>query len=140
MRKSSINHDVKKSHLAQLIMLAQVDNKIDPHEAIFIKTLALKMRISEKEFNEILAAPENVEQLKAWEDNSNLRRYYETLLLMNIDSNTEPAEKEFCRELGVKLGIEMKHTENIVDYFSENVEKQITFEEIIQVKNSEMNG
>ncbi|MGI9543536.1 MAG: hypothetical protein ACR2MX_09770 [Cyclobacteriaceae bacterium] len=96
--------DLKRSHIAVLLMLAEADDRDHLNEDRFINYVASKLGLSESDVVEIDRHPENwvFEFPKSEKDRMNI--LYHMLFLMKIDGAVANEEKTLCHELGLRLG------------------------------------
>lgn len=96
-------HQEKLSLLQDLIALSKADNNVSFMEEQFINSVAMTMGISAEELqhikdNPIAFNPQNKEI-------DRITQFYRLLLLMGVDSNHHEKEVEFCKNLGLKMGL-----------------------------------
>ena len=96
-------HQEKLSLLQDLIALSKADNNVSFMEAQFINSIALTMGISGAELqnlkdNPIKYNPQNKEI-------DRITQFYRLLLLMGVDTDHHEKEVEFCKNLGLKMGL-----------------------------------
>ncbi|MGD1846036.1 MAG: TerB family tellurite resistance protein [Salibacteraceae bacterium] len=103
---SSTDLEVKKSQLAELIELAKADGQVDAHEAVLVKNVAMHLGIAPEEFTKVVANPDMVMFRRSYDEMENRKRFYQALMMMQMDLKTHPEELSFCQELGLKLGLE----------------------------------
>jgi uncharacterized tellurite resistance protein B-like protein len=96
-------HQEKLSLLQDLIALSKADNNLSFMETQFINSVAMTMGISFEELqyikdNPIAFNPQNKEI-------DRITQFYRLLLLMGVDSDHHEKEVEFCKNLGLKMGL-----------------------------------
>ena len=96
-------HQEKLSLLQDLIALSKADNNVSFMETQFINSVAMTMGISPSELqnlknNPIAYNPPNPEI-------DRITQFYRLLLLMGVDSDHHEKEVEFCKNLGLKMGL-----------------------------------
>ena len=96
-------HQEKLSLLQDLIALSKADNNVSFMETQFINSVALTMGISGAELqtlkdNPIAYNPQNKEI-------DRITQFYRLLLLMGIDSDHHEKEINFCKNTGLKMGL-----------------------------------
>lgn len=96
-------HQEKLSLLQDLIALSKADNNVSFMETQFINSVAMTMRISPIELqnlkdNPISYNPQNKEI-------DRITQFYRLLLLMGVDSDHHEKEVDFCKNLGLKMGL-----------------------------------
>jgi len=121
--------DLAKSHLANLIRLAKADEQIHHHEIIFIQSLAVKMGLTDFEFQAVVKDPDRITFKVAYDEEVKLEHYFQTLTLMNIDFNAHSKEQEFCLELGKKMRIPSYHCSRMIEFMVNNVGEIISYTE-----------
>ena len=124
--------DLAKSHLVNLIRLAQVDEEVHHHEIMFIHSLAMKFGLSDIEFKLVVELPDRIASKVPYDDVLKMQYYFQSLTLMNIDFVAHPNEQEFCLELGKKLRIPSYHCSKLVQYMVEHIGKIVSFQEFEQ--------
>jgi uncharacterized tellurite resistance protein B-like protein len=96
-------HQEKLSLLQDLIALSKADNNVSFMETQFINSVAMTMGISAQELqhikdNPIPFNPQNKEM-------DRITQFYRLLLLMGVDSDHHDEEVTFCKNLGLKMGL-----------------------------------
>ena len=97
------SHQEKLSLLQDLIALSKADDNVSFMETQFINSVAMTMDISAIELqnlkdNSIAFNPQNQEIER-------ITQFYRLLLLMGVDSNHHEKEVEFCKNIGLKMGL-----------------------------------
>lgn len=96
-------HHEKLSLLQDLIALSKADNNVSFMETSFINSIAMGLGISAAELqnlkdNPIAYSPQDKEI-------DRITQFYRLLLLMGVDTNHHKKEIEFCKNLGLKMGL-----------------------------------
>lgn len=96
-------HQEKLSLLQDLIALSKADNNVSFMETQFINSVAMTMGVSPNELqnlkdNPIAYNPQNKEI-------DRITQFYRLLLLMGVDSDHHEKEIDFCKNTGLKMGL-----------------------------------
>ncbi|MBL4592576.1 MAG: hypothetical protein JKX68_02030 [Flavobacteriales bacterium] len=97
------SHQEKLSLLQDLIALSKVDGNVSFMENNFIYTIALNLNISEIELNQLKNNP--VDYSPENKETDRIIQFYRLLLLMSVDQVKEKEEIDFCKEAGLKMGL-----------------------------------
>lgn len=96
-------HQEKLSLLQDLIALSRADNNVSFMETQFINSVALSLGVSADELQKLINNPINYNPLDREIDR--IIQFYRLLLLMGVDSDHHEKEVEFCKNLGLKMGL-----------------------------------
>jgi uncharacterized tellurite resistance protein B-like protein len=97
------NHQEKLSLLQDLIALSKVDGNASFIEENFIYSIAAKLGISVIELNQLKNNP--VDYTPENKETDRIVQFYRLLLLMEVDQANDEKEVEFCKEAGLKMGL-----------------------------------
>jgi hypothetical protein len=124
-----IGLDDKKGHVAALIKLAKADGAISEHEVNLIKIIAIRLGVSNADFNHIVLNSETINSLPPSSREEREQYLYNVFLLMKIDLKTDDKEQEICEELGLRLGFEVTELKRAGEYMTSNLDKVISLDE-----------
>ena len=125
------NHQEKLSLLQDLILLSRADDHVQFSEENFIFTIAQGLGISEIELNKLKEtgapyAPENKEL-------DRIIQFYRLLLLMGVDSERHQKEIDFCKESGLKMGLNPVAINEIIQQMISSESGTLPPESIIKI-------
>jgi len=107
------NHQEKLSLLQDLILLSKLDDKVSFMEENFIYTIASGLGISEIELNQLKENPIPVNFQENEMDR--ITHLYRLILLMGVDNNRDQKEIQFCKEVGLRMGLNPIATREVIE-------------------------
>ncbi|MFT6719138.1 MAG: putative tellurite resistance protein B-like protein [Sphingobacteriales bacterium] len=102
-----------KSHVKNLIRLAQADGEIDEAEKAMIFKVGKRNGITEEEIQDILDKPDSVSFNPPSDLEGKLERFVGLMRMILIDGIIDEVEAKLIRRLGIGLGL---NEEKIADY------------------------
>ena len=96
-------HQEKLSLLQDLIALSKADNNVSFMETQFISSIALGLGVSSDELKKIIESP--IKYNPQDREIDRIIQFYRLLLLMSVDTDHHEKEVEFCKNLGLKMGL-----------------------------------
>lgn len=123
-------HDLKRSHLAQMIRIAKADETVEKEEIMFIHTLSHVMGINPIEFEKIAGNPDSIRLEIPSAVIERFNYFYQLLVLVNIDLNWDEREAAIIRELGIRYGFDAESIEAVLAYLKEHQRQQLDKEAI----------
>jgi len=96
-------HQEKLSLLQDLIALSKTDNNVSFMETQFINSVAMSMGISAEELQHIKDNPISFNPQN--QEIERITQFYRLLLLMGVDADHHEQEVVFCKNLGLKMGL-----------------------------------
>jgi hypothetical protein len=96
-------HQEKLSLLQDLIALSKADNNVSFMEAQFINSIALGLGVSAEELKTIIEMP--IKYNPQDREIDRIIQFYRLLLLMGVDTDHHDAEVDFCKNTGLKMGL-----------------------------------
>lgn len=125
------NHQEKLSLLQDLINLSRADEEVSVEEMQFIKSVA--------DFYDITA-----EQLRKLQDNpvpfspkkyetERIVQLYRLILLMGIDKKYTRSELNFCKKMGLKLGLNPNSVNEIIKRAKKSEYGSLDTDEILNI-------
>lgn len=121
----------KKGHVARLIELAQIDNRLGQEELIYLKMMALKMGLNDDDFEDTIRNTEKYTNKHPFDWDEKKELFYQTAIMMNIDLVVEEAEVEYLRKTIRLLGINPAKGEAVITHLKENIKNTIDREEVM---------
>ena len=95
--------DEKLSLLADLVKLANADNDFREEEQQFIYAIAMQMGVSPQDYTRIFN--ENINYSPPQVEVDRILQFQRLILVMSIDGNASPKEKQLVKQLGLKMGL-----------------------------------
>jgi len=125
------NHQEKLSLLQGLISLSRIDNEVHFSEDNFVYTVAMGLGISELELNQLKEegapyAPQNKEI-------DRITQFYRLVLLMGVDTERNQKEIQFCKDAGLKMGLNPIAINEIINRIIQSEQGTLSPEEIIRI-------
>ena len=103
---------ILRQKLSLLIDLAKVDGHFASEERDLITQLAYSKGLTKKEIEDLIERPDKIESLGALSKARKKEYLVDSIRLMLADGKIEDTERNFCRNIAVKL----RYQENIVDF------------------------
>jgi uncharacterized tellurite resistance protein B-like protein len=125
--------DKEKNHalISDLIILAKADDKIMASEYDFILRIAARMKVSQKEVDQLIENP--LPSLPLVSEIERITHFHKLILLMNVDWEAHDKEVAVVRNFGLKLGIRPAAIDKILARTQEYENRVIPSEELIQI-------
>jgi len=121
-----------KNHIACLIKLAKADQHIAPAESVFIKSIAAKTGVAWFEFEEIIRNIDIIEITPPTNTEDRLAKFYEFVLLMNMDLSVKPEETAFLKELAKIYQLNEENVDKLISYMKENPSSSLSKSEFLE--------
>ena len=102
----------KLSLLSDLIKLAQSDNKIRDNEFHFLHSIARQLGVSTDDFKSLFEKYIEFQppQLEA----DRIVQFQRLILLMNVDQDTDSAEIDYIKNIGIRMGLHPSATQEVL--------------------------
>ncbi|AWM13408.1 TerB family tellurite resistance protein [Flavobacterium sp. NRK F10] len=104
-----------KGHFSAIVRVALADGKISEEEQKFLDKLAIKLEISEQEYEEILENPTKYPVNPPLLHTRRLERLYDLARMVYADHELGESQHELLRRFGVALGFTPGNIQYIVD-------------------------
>ena len=125
------SYNEKLSIVRELVILSNIDNEQANIEIAFIKEIAVKLGISDKDFDYIL---NNDLPLDVSENEFERIYYFQSIvMLMCIDQKIDEREVDFCKQIGLKFGLNTKAVATILERMIADPTKPIPPQELIKI-------
>ncbi|MDG1332742.1 MAG: TerB family tellurite resistance protein [Crocinitomicaceae bacterium] len=98
--------------LAQLVKMAQSDDKIRDVEFQFLLSLAAQMGVTKDEFKRLFE--ENIEFRAPKLESERIVQFQRLILLMNVDLEIDEREMEYIKDLGIRMGLHPSATNTVL--------------------------
>ena len=125
------NYQERLSLLQDLILLSRVDKHVDLLENNFIFSIARSLGISKEEINSLKEHPISFNPEKNEMDR--IIHFYRLVLLMGIDGEHHKKEIQFCKETGLKMGLNPIAMGEIIERVLDPQTKTLSPQEIIEI-------
>jgi uncharacterized tellurite resistance protein B-like protein len=119
-----------KSHLRQMVGLANADGHFHTEEIKFILKVAKKNDIPRKEVDEIIENPSNIELHIPEDPSERFEQLFDLVNLMIKDGQVTDAELDFCQEIAAKLGYRKVIVGILVEKIERGIEQGMTRKKI----------
>lgn len=124
-------HQEKLSLLQDLIALSKADKNISFMEAQFVESVALSLGVSPSELQTLKENP--IDYNPQNKETDRITQFYRLLLLMGVDSNHHKTEIEFCKNTGLKMGLNPIAINEVVQRILVSEKGMLPPQEIIEV-------
>jgi len=124
-------HQEKLSLLQDLIALSEADNNVSFMEAQFINSVALSLGVSPSELQTLKNNPVNYSPQNKEIDR--ITQFYRLLLLMGVDTAQQESEVEFCKNIGLKMGLNPIAINEVVNRILASEKGMLPPQELIKV-------
>ena len=120
-----------KSLLSDLINMVMADGKINSFEIEFIKKLAKRMEISDREVINLFENPQPSQI--AFSEVEKITHFYKLILMMNIDNETHEDEVVALKNFGLKMGIRPIVADQILRKMDTYEDKIVPADELLKI-------
>lgn len=121
----------KKSLLVELIKLAEIDEAIKPSEYDFLLAISKQLGFEKGEFD--LLFDQYVSFDPPVFEFERIVQFQHLILLMNIDLEINSKEINFIKELGVRMGLRPRATEEVLKVMHNYPNKVVPPEKLIEI-------
>jgi len=98
--------------LAQLVKMAQSDDKIRDVEFQFLLSLAAQMGVTKDEFKRLFE--ENIKFQPPRLESDRIVQFQRLILLMNVDLEIDEREMDYIKDLGIRMGLHPSATNTVL--------------------------
>ena len=98
--------------LAQLVKMAQADDKIRDIEFQFLLSLAAQMGVTKEEFKRLFE--ENIQFQPPKLESDRIIQFQRLILLMNVDLEIDEREMDYIKDLGIRMGLHPSATDTVL--------------------------
>lgn len=125
------DNNEKLGMLAQLIKMAQADEKIREIEFQFLLALAVQMGVTKDDFKKLFE--ENIEFQPPLLESDRIIQFQRLILLMNVDLEIDERELDYIRDLGIRMGLHPHATNTVLEEIHNYENKIIPPERLIEI-------
>ncbi len=122
---SQFDDDTKKSLIAMLIMISEVDGQYDANEIALIKDTGNKMGLSVEEIKSVKKNPKGFEFKLPDNMNDRMKILYYLLFMIRVDGKITIREKDMLRKVGFKLCLNPGLLNEMLDVLEKYTNKPI---------------
>ncbi|MGJ8684957.1 MAG: TerB family tellurite resistance protein [Nonlabens sp.] len=134
---SSKEHSKRFAHFSSLVYMAQSDGVIDENEKAFLKPIAVKLGITEEEYNQLIQEPKKYPVEKTSDINKRLRRLFEMFQVIYANGIQDDLQRGIVYEYALELGFSKQYAEKVVDKSISLFSGQFTFHDYHSVISKE---
>ena len=127
---NKVTYNEKLSHLSTLVNLAKADKDEKGIENKFIRVFGEKMGVVEDDIEKILSGELKVGFDAPANEVERLAMFHRLVLLMGVDFQVDEREVQFCRDMGIKLGLHPSAIEEILEKMKKEPDKILPPDEI----------
>ncbi|MCJ8288668.1 MAG: TerB family tellurite resistance protein [Crocinitomicaceae bacterium] len=127
------NKNEKLGLLAQLIKMAQADQKIREIEFQFLLSLAAQMGVTKDDFKQLFE--ENIEFNPPRLEAERIVQFQRLILLMNVDLEIDDKEIEYIKDVGIRMGLHPSATNTVLEEMHNYKNKIIPPERLLEIFN-----
>jgi len=124
-------HHEKLSLLQDLMGLSKADGKVTIEEMQFIADVASRFGVSDNELIELHNNP--VDYNPQDRETDRFTQFYRLLLLTSVDANRDENEIEFCKNTGLKMGLNPNAINEVVKRIIASENGTLPVQELIEV-------
>ena len=124
-----LSRKAKFSHLRDLIELSLVDNQNRPIEQIYIEKVAESIGVDDDELAALYKdIQEGGVEKRALPDLESqiIPLFHRLVIVMTIDKEVHPEEIRFCKELGLKMGLNLFAVDELMEIAQNEDTSQLT--------------
>lgn len=125
--------DSEEAQLALFIKMAKTDGLLGQAELMFLRLLALKLKIPSIEFENILNNCDKYEYIPPTSQKDRFITLYTVIQMMKVDLSMENEEVELCLEVGKRLYIDENTMIDILELSKKQERKVVSYEEIEKI-------
>ena len=113
---------ILRQKLSLLINLARADGHFALEEKELITQIALSKGLSKNEIDELIERPDSIESLGALSRTRKKEYLIDSIKLMLADGKIEESERNFCRNISVKLRYHKDVVDFLINHWSSDIE------------------
>ena len=119
------------SLISELIKLAKVDNDVRAMEFQFLLSIASQIGVTKEEFKKLFE--QYIEFLPPKLEGDRIVQFHRLVLLMNVDSETNPSEIQYIKEAGMRMGLNPLAIKKVLAEMNNYPNKVIPTERLIEI-------
>lgn len=129
----------RKSHILNLVLLAQADGKWHENEKRFIADVARRIGLTDQEHEELLFNPDSVKFVVAQSEEERVTLLYDLLFMMKMDGGVSPAEETICLEIGLRMGFNPLMIQEMINVMKTYLFKRVPDDSLINILRKYLN-
>lgn len=114
-----------KGHFSAIVRVALADDKFAPEEKLFLDKLAIRLEISQAEYEEILENPLKYPINPPYLHEQRLERLFDLARMVHVDHQLGDKQELLLRKIGVALGFNAENVDYIVHKALKLVDKKV---------------
>jgi uncharacterized tellurite resistance protein B-like protein len=114
-----------KGHFSAIVRVALADDKFAPEEKLFLDKLAVRLEISQAEYEEILENPLKYPINPPYLHEQRLERLFDLARMVHVDHQLGDKQELLLRKIGVALGFNAENVDYIVHKALKLVDKKV---------------
>ena len=127
----------KLSLLTELIKLARCDHKVREQEYQFLLAIAKSLNVSKEDFDHLFG--KYIEFTPPESEFERILQFHRLVLLMNIDKETNEAEIQFLKDIGIRMGLDPMATNQVLSEMNKYPDKIIPPDTLIKIFKKQYN-
>ncbi len=104
-----------RGHFSSIVRVALTDGKFSPEEKTFLDKLAIRLEISQAEYEEILQDPFKYPINPPYLYERRIERLYDLARIVHVDHHLDYKQVLLLRKIGVGIGFDPENIDQIVD-------------------------
>lgn len=129
----------RKSHILNLVLLAQADGQWHENEKKFIADVAKRIGLTDQEHEDLLFSPESVQFVVAQSEEERITLLYDLLFMMKMDGGVSPQEEKMCMELGLRMGFNPMMVQEMINVMKSHLLQRIPDDSLINILRKYLN-
>jgi uncharacterized tellurite resistance protein B-like protein len=114
-----------KGHFSAIVRVALADDTFAPEEKLFLDKLAVRLEISQAEYEEILENPLKYPINPPYLHEQRLERLFDLARMVHVDHQLGDKQELLLRKIGVALGFNAENVDYIVHKALKLVDKKV---------------
>ncbi|MFV8338398.1 TerB family tellurite resistance protein [Flavobacterium sp. LB3P21] len=114
-----------KGHFSAIVRVALADDKFAPEEKLFLDKLAVRLEISQAEYEEILENPLKYPINPPYLHEQRLERLFDLARMVHVDHQLGDKQELLLRKIGVALGFNAENVDYIVHKALKLVDRKV---------------
>ncbi|GAB5418070.1 MAG: hypothetical protein Crog4KO_31500 [Crocinitomicaceae bacterium] len=125
------SHKEKLSLLTELIKLAKADQEVRTSEFEFLYAIAKQLSVSDDDFKRLFE--ENIAFTPPKNELDRIVQFQRLVLMMNVDRSVSDTELDHIRNIGVRLGLAPRATDEVLKAMREHENGMLPPEKLIGI-------
>ncbi|MDI5896656.1 TerB family tellurite resistance protein [Flavobacterium sp. LB2P84] len=114
-----------KGHFSAIVRVALADDTFAPEEKLFLDKLAVRLEISQAEYEEILENPLKYPINPPYLHEQRLERLFDLARMVHVDHQLGDKQELLLRKIGVALGFNAENVDYIIHKALKLVDKKV---------------